>query len=264
MDKQIRYTDDGKKVVVVGKLNNQETIVQEIFVSDSGNEIPSGENFVVKSLHEQPVKSWKEKNLENIEKEYNKKDTEYRNELKRLEDSYRTQRDLLRAKLEYAGKVLKTVSPKSFDTFVNYLTGKITHILYIRYGGVEIIEMKDTKEVFTDWNDKPLKLVTIYGKDNGDLQYRINYYHDGSGRDEEIYPFTSYEEAFEKAEKTINGLDRYYEDTIKSANKLGIKLDETKLKAFYDGQRADLEKTITNYEERVIGYRNKLNSIPKL
>src|SRR6476659_8101217 len=42
----IKYTDDGKKVMVVGKLNAQQTIVQEIFVS-AGQEIPSGENFVV-------------------------------------------------------------------------------------------------------------------------------------------------------------------------------------------------------------------------
>jgi len=51
MTQNIKFTSDGKKVAVVGKLNAQETIVQEIFVSN-GNEIPSGENFVVKSLHD--------------------------------------------------------------------------------------------------------------------------------------------------------------------------------------------------------------------
>lgn len=29
---EYRYTSDGKKVVIVGKLNSKETIVQEIFV----------------------------------------------------------------------------------------------------------------------------------------------------------------------------------------------------------------------------------------
>lgn len=42
---QIKYTSDGKKVIAVGKLNAQEAIVQEIFVS-GGNEFPSGEIFV--------------------------------------------------------------------------------------------------------------------------------------------------------------------------------------------------------------------------
>ena len=61
----IKYTNDGKKVLIVGKLNSQETIVQEIFVS-AGQEIPSGENFVVKSLHDAPAESWKEKNLREL------------------------------------------------------------------------------------------------------------------------------------------------------------------------------------------------------
>ena len=45
---QFKYTTDNKKVIVVGKLNSQETIVQEIFISND-SEIPSGEHFVVKS-----------------------------------------------------------------------------------------------------------------------------------------------------------------------------------------------------------------------
>lgn len=40
----IKYTGDGKKVLVVGKLNAIQTIVQEIFVS-AGQEIPSGERI---------------------------------------------------------------------------------------------------------------------------------------------------------------------------------------------------------------------------
>ena len=59
MTREIKYTSDGKKVAVIGRLNNQEQIVQEVFVVD-GSEIPSGEHFVVKSLHDVPVLSWKE------------------------------------------------------------------------------------------------------------------------------------------------------------------------------------------------------------
>ena len=61
---QTKYTTDGKKVAIVGKLNNTETIVQEIFVSENGSEIPAGENFVVKSLLDAPAKSWKESQIE--------------------------------------------------------------------------------------------------------------------------------------------------------------------------------------------------------
>lgn len=59
----IKYTTDGRKVVIIGDLNQTEKIVQEIFVTEDGAEIPSGERFVVKSLLDTPAKSWKEKRL---------------------------------------------------------------------------------------------------------------------------------------------------------------------------------------------------------
>ena len=48
----IKYTTDGKKVVVIGNLNSQEKIVQEVFIINDA-EIPSGENFVVTSFASQ-------------------------------------------------------------------------------------------------------------------------------------------------------------------------------------------------------------------
>lgn len=62
-----KYLSDGRKVVIVGKLNNQETIVQEIFVTNNGSEIPSGENFVVKSLHDEPIMSYQKKKEKELE-----------------------------------------------------------------------------------------------------------------------------------------------------------------------------------------------------
>jgi len=58
---EFKFLNDGRKVKVIGKLNNQEMIVQEIFVTKSGDEIPSGESFTAKSLHDEPVLSYKDK-----------------------------------------------------------------------------------------------------------------------------------------------------------------------------------------------------------
>ena len=38
---ETKYLSDGRKVVVIGQLNNVESIVQEIFVSDGGDQIPT-------------------------------------------------------------------------------------------------------------------------------------------------------------------------------------------------------------------------------
>ena len=75
----IKYTDDNKKVKVIGKLNNTDWIVQEIYI-DGKTEVPSGEQFVTKSLHEKPLQSWKEKNLKELEERY-EKDRVYWNNL---------------------------------------------------------------------------------------------------------------------------------------------------------------------------------------
>ncbi|HEN3351269.1 TPA: hypothetical protein ACKBO6_004487, partial [Yersinia enterocolitica] len=55
---ETKFLSDGRKVVIVGQLNNQETIVQEVFVTAAGDELPGGERFVVKSLHDVPVESY--------------------------------------------------------------------------------------------------------------------------------------------------------------------------------------------------------------
>ena len=85
--KNIKYTTDGKKVVVIGDLNQTEKIVQEIFVTKDGDEVPSGERFVVKSLLDEPAKSWKEIKLEQIEKDYTTKTCEWELKIKSLNAS---------------------------------------------------------------------------------------------------------------------------------------------------------------------------------
>ena len=46
---EIKYTKDGKKVAILGKLNDTTWIVQEIFILN-GQELPCGENFTTKTL----------------------------------------------------------------------------------------------------------------------------------------------------------------------------------------------------------------------
>lgn len=101
---QTKYTNDGKKVGIVGKLNAEQTIVQEIFITESGQEIPSGENFVVTSLHDQPVKKWStyyEERCKQAEKEYEYKLSQIQENNRRLYEQierYRKNIDALREK----------------------------------------------------------------------------------------------------------------------------------------------------------------------
>jgi len=69
MNTEKKYLSDGRKVVVIGSINKTEYIVQEVYVTEDGSEIPSGENFTAKNLLDEPAKSWKEKEAEKIEKQ---------------------------------------------------------------------------------------------------------------------------------------------------------------------------------------------------
>lgn len=195
----IKFTNDGKKVVVVGKLNSQETIVQEIFVS-AGQEIPSGENFVVKSLHDAPAESWKEKNLRELEARYESDKKKLQQEI----DSQHSRLNNIKLKAKHQADALFKFAENSnsaqLDLLKKVVSGQITHI-YISGYSPAIFEWDGGKQAYDIERDygretiKGIKLISVYGYADGDLEYRQHTYRDGSGGSEQVFPVTSYEEA---------------------------------------------------------------------
>lgn len=211
----IKYTDDGKKVLVVGKLNAEQTIVQEIFVSN-GQEIPSGENFVVKSLHDAPAESWKTKNLRELEQRYE-------TDRKKLQDRIDAQAKRLYAaeqKARLQANALLAFAEKSnadqLETLKKFMAGQITHMFVDGYRP-EIVSWYDDNESYqTDnWHGsfkvEGIKLISLYGSSEGDLSFKINKYRDGSGCDHECLPAGSYQEALAIAQ---NFFDRRCESFL--------------------------------------------------
>lgn len=200
----IKFTDDGKKVLVVGKLNAQQTIVQEIFVS-AGQEIPSGENFVVKSLHDAPAESWKEKNLRELEARYEKQKKELEQSI--IQQHARLDGIKVKAK-HHADALFKFVENSNegqLDLLKKVISGQITHV-YISGYSPAIFEWdggKQTYEIERDYGRetiKGIKLLSVYGYADGDLEYRQHTYRDGSGGSEQVFPVTSYKEALALAQ----------------------------------------------------------------
>ena len=203
---ETKYTTDGKKVLIVGKLNNTETIVQEIFIATNGQEIPSGENFVVKSLHDAPVVSWKEKKLQELEATYEKEseswDEKIRTQRKRCDDIVQ------KAKLK-ADALFRFFDNKSnhdqLETLKSFMVGEITHFFISEYDP-KIVTWED--EMYCeDYHSRVvenIRLVSLYGKSNGDLEYKICEYWDGSGSKKGVIPCKSYGEALEHAQKEFN------------------------------------------------------------
>ncbi len=205
----IKYTDDGKKVLVVGKLNAQQTIVQEIFVS-AGQEIPSGENFVVKSLHDAPAESWKEKNLRELEARYESDRKKLQTQIDDQERRLCLERDKAKLQTSALLQFVKNSDESQLETLKNFMAGQITHLFVAGYSP-EIISWKDSDKVYdadSFYHHARLdgiKLVSLMGKSDGDLSYRLHEYRDGSGGcGKTIYPTTSYEAALAMAQAQLD------------------------------------------------------------
>jgi hypothetical protein len=195
----IKYTSDGKKVIVVGKLNTEETIVQEVFVSESGQEIPSGENFVTKSLHDEPVLSWKEKRLDEIERNYERRKRSMEDDLDRAKRQLKIATEKAKQRASALFAFANNSKEEGLDRLKAFLSGEIKYLAFTKYK-LGIFEISDndfyqTDSRYGDMKIEGIKLVSLFGNSSGDLSFRINRYRDGSGDWQEIYPFKTREEA---------------------------------------------------------------------
>ncbi len=227
--KDIKYTNDGKKVVVVGQLNNTEYIVQEIFVTEDGSEIPSGEKFTTKSLHEGPVETWQSKTIKSLEKQIE----DLRKHVEQVKLKVSKENDKLRVISDIVKDALKTqefIQSAGINTtlFARVLTGDIQHLVIDRYGMFEIKTIAEFLEDRDSWGYDGIKLLSVFGKRDGDIEYKVNNYKDGSGSWTTVYPCLSMEDALQTIktfaqEKIENG--GLYEDKYNRCIELGVSFD---------------------------------------
>ena len=219
----IKYTSDGKKVIIVGVLNAQETIVQEIFVS-GGSEVPSGENFVVKSLHDAPAVSWKEKNLKELEARYDKERKQWDTKIEKQQIGLNKEYKKAKLRASALFNFDKNATHEALETAIKFLGGEITHAYCGGYYP-KIYAVDDDHFFMKDsWNGRTiedLKIITLFGKTNGDVSFKLGQYSDGSGSSSEIKPATSYEEALGFAQEELEERCEAWLDPDKKVPSLG-------------------------------------------
>ena len=211
---ETKFLSDGRKVAIIGQLNNQEAIVQEVFVTDQGDEIPSGERFTAKSLHDAPVKSYKAKEEERLEQRIQKQ----KDEIKRLEKRAGAAHIDARAH-EDIGKfvraVAKGLSQENLEMLTAYLAGEIRWLVADNIGFEPPMAFDDKMKDTDSWHGavkyEGLKLLSLYGRSDGNLTYNLHRYPDGSGSRCEVFGFTAFEDAARKSiEIAMGKLDRSF------------------------------------------------------
>lgn len=204
-----KFLNDGRKVAVLGKLNNDESIVQEIFITDKGDEIPSGENFTARSLHDTPVKSYKQKQLEIEEVRLER----VRSEISLINNQQGKAYEELRIAKDKVRSVLKLgnyLEENEINTFIAFITGTIEYVVVSDYGfniDKMIVKFKDMEAYYDGYGERKryegLKLLSVAGKSDGNIDYRIHQYSDHSGNSSTVIPCTDYENAVSVAGEII-------------------------------------------------------------
>lgn len=272
--RNIKYTTDGKKVVIIGDLNQTEKIVQEIFVTEQGDEIPQGERFVVKNLLDEPSKSWKEKNLETLEANYEKQKKYWDNKIESISKEKSNVYDALSARVKWLKSVAKEPRDEQFKRIINtiadFLTDTEKWILVRKYSTWELVQFNenDVNSLFDTFDGyygskrfDSMRLLSLYGRTDGNLEFRINSYSDGSGSDDEVTFFKSKEKALIFMQNEFDKIKEYSNDNLEVAKKYGLKLDEEKLKTFQDKKKEKIHKYITETELKLEGFKKELNEL---
>jgi hypothetical protein len=215
-----KYLSDGRKVVVIGQLNNVESIVQEIFVSDGGDQIPSGEKFTTKNLHDKPVKSWKEKRAEENDVQYDKSESRVHSIKKEIRDMEKKR--LSHAKI-IASNLRQINELENFDVdhLSDVMARNIKWVCATNWNWQKVMPFNEFIEIRSSY-DEGIKLISVHVKNDKTLMYKVGSYSDGSGGDSEYKFFNCKEKLKEfllknykiETEKGHMTVDKF--DSIKS------------------------------------------------
>jgi len=93
---------------------------------------------------------------------------------------------------------------KGLQLIEDYIDEKITHFVVLNYFDdcPEIIPAEE-KLKHRESGEFKTRLLALYGDKNGDLEWQLHYYSDGSGSRETVYPFTSYGAAIKKVHEIL-------------------------------------------------------------
>lgn len=247
---EYKYLSDGRKVAIVGQLNSTEWIVQEIFVTNNGDEIPSGERFTTKSLHDKRLESWANRQIKKDEEHLRRLKTEegkIYDEIEKLKKIKSFYSDLS----ESISHIAKKYSNDSLETLFLFMEGRINYCVTTEWD-IEIFKIKDFISYSDYGRTDGIKLLSIFGNTEGDMSWRINQYRDGSGSWREVRFFEKHEDAkkfaaIEVIKKAEKGHISYSEIKKHIDNGLPIDLTNEHIRNSLIKQISSLQ---TNVEKR--------------
>lgn len=181
----IVFTDDGREVEYIAELERDHVVCQ-MYEREEG-EPYRGEPFIVSRVYATAPTP-----------RYEKRVGELISEIEVLERQKRTLETEKRALQEGDGERKKRLMQHAAVARIDdFLAGKITHFVYHQYEYKIMTREEALSYKQSDYERIPTgtKLLTLFGKTNGDLEWQLWSYSDGSGNPKEVIPCFSEEEA---------------------------------------------------------------------
>lgn len=191
------------------------------------------------------------------------------NELSRLYDLIRKhQQDLYNLETQSKVRLANITQHKALANLELFLEGKITHFLKVSDSSYEIVDIESGLDLGDDgkYDSGKFKLLTLYGRTDGDLEWRINQYSDGSGASYLVYPCISYEDAEAKVIEvwhdklaSLKKDDYGLVPICETAKKLGIPLKEDIASWYKEVKRSQIDNQVKSAEQQIDTYEHNVN-----
>ena len=236
----MKYLPNGQAVEVIQQLNDG-WLVNDIVDIFEGDFMTMDPVYVVKQVFDKaPTVKYDEKIQKLTETIASLQESR-----KKVEALLRSEEKTREEKLE---KFRKIDQLKLLEDFID---GKITHYVELGYLGPDIVKFEDI-EVDQQYDRRnTMRLLTLYGRTDGDLEWRLSEHSDGSGSKRTVIPCTSYEMALAEVQKYIGAKDpeKPDEDIVKIAEKHALKLPVGYAEKLRANKRSKLKKVIESGEK---------------
>lgn len=243
--------------------------MQEVFVTRSGDEIPSGERFVTKSLHDEPVKSWKERKAEELEVLYQKLDAKknvINIEIRKLEAQKKAHQELIKNNLKVIERTT-ALSDEDIDLIACVASGFVKWTVDNHYWWKPQPFDKETFRYdgrfdYRDATFEGIKMITLLGVGVGKYRFEINQWSDGSGASKGAKFFKDDQQLKDFLLKKVEESESLSVEQIESLSKfidVPQPIIDTAVTTLKENAKAAYEKAVSDAKDRMEESLERIN-----
>lgn len=252
------WTQTGAKVWVEWVFGNGEYLVRPVLRElewdiDGNDHEVLGELVIVNGVWDAAPVEVYDKRIEELQAKeafYGKRIKELQQEVARLESATQVR----------AAKYAAIPELRQLDQFI---AGKITHYVHVqKWYSPRITAFSEEVSEYSD-NERGLgkmRLLTLYGKSNGNLEWQLNQWTDGSGLNYTVIPCCSLEEAKAvlQAEFDKRFVDSASATLLNDADAAGVQVPDDFRQRVRDEQIKQARKTVDELNGKLAEANKKL------